>query len=103
MLSKLLRSFHHQSLLNAQHFGPQTVSHQSAFDVHHDYNCWGTNKMNIIRIIIQENKSSISHRTNKCEVFPKEAVQCIFGVEIVADPFVGLVRIVHRLFERVSL
>lgn len=44
-----------------------------------------------------------TYRTNRCDVCPSEAVQCMNAVVSVAEPFPGLVRIMHLEFERVNL
>lgn len=44
-----------------------------------------------------------SRRTNKWELWPIDAVQCMLGVVKVADPLVGLVWILRRLLERETL
>lgn len=47
-------------------------------------------------------KSKI-YLTNRCDVWPSDAVQCINGVVKVAEPLPGLVRIRHLLLGRVTL
>lgn len=44
-----------------------------------------------------------TYRTNRCDVWPNDAVQWMYGVVIVAEPLLGLVLIVHLLLARVTL
>lgn len=62
--------------------------------------------MNRIEILLDNFGKYVKHKsylTNKCEVWPSDAVQCINGVVNVAEPLPGLVRIKHLLLGRVTL